>query len=162
MPLSERVYCVAVTFKIIEQGEQWICIKFSLSLNIPLWKLVRWFRRPQRWATGDWQLHHHNVPTHAACLVQSFWQNIKSPRCLSPHTAQIWCPVISGLTQNQNHLWKERNFTPLMRFRKIQLGNCIWQLGEWQLGEMCRSLLWRGPRCHCPMYNVSSILYLLQ
>ena len=30
---------------------------FALSLNIPLLKLFRWFRRPQLWATGDWQLH---------------------------------------------------------------------------------------------------------
>ena len=27
-----------------------------LSLNSPLWKLFRWFRRPQLWATGDGQL----------------------------------------------------------------------------------------------------------
>ena len=24
------------------------------------------------WATGDWQLHHNNVLTHASCLMQSF------------------------------------------------------------------------------------------
>ena len=33
------------------------------------------------------------------------------------------------------------------------------------LGELCevpRCLLWKGLRCHCPMYNVSCILYLLQ
>ena len=33
------------------------------------------------------------------------------------------------------------------------------------LGELCevpRCLLWRGLRCHCPKYNVSCILYLLQ
>ena len=45
---------------------------FALSLNIPLWKLFGWFRRPQLWATGDCQLHYDNVPTHASCLVQSF------------------------------------------------------------------------------------------
>ena len=43
-----------------------------LSLNIPLWKLFGWFRRLQLWATGDWQLHHNNTPTHAPHLVQSF------------------------------------------------------------------------------------------
>ena len=45
---------------------------FVLSLNIPPQKLFTWFRRPQPWATGDWQLHHHNTPTHALCLMQSF------------------------------------------------------------------------------------------
>ena len=39
-----------------------------LSLNIPPWKLFRWFRRPQLWATGNWQLHHNSAPTHASCL----------------------------------------------------------------------------------------------
>ena len=37
---------------------------FALSLNIPLQKLFGWFRRSQLWATGDWQLHHNNAPTH--------------------------------------------------------------------------------------------------
>ena len=44
----------------------------TLSLNIPLWKLFGWSRRLQLWATGDWQFHHNNVPTHASLLVQSF------------------------------------------------------------------------------------------
>ena len=41
---------------------------YALSLNIPLQKL---FRRPQLWATGDWQLHHYQVSIHASRLVQS-------------------------------------------------------------------------------------------
>ena len=45
---------------------------FALSSNIPLWKLFRWFRRPQQWASGDWQLHHNNTPTHASHLMKSF------------------------------------------------------------------------------------------
>ena len=56
---------------------------FALSLNIPLWKLLAWFRRLQLWAAGDWQPHHDNVPTHGTCLMQSFFVNIKSPRWLS-------------------------------------------------------------------------------
>ena len=43
-----------------------------LSLNIPPRKLFGWFRSPQLWTTGDWQLHHDNVAAHASCLVQSF------------------------------------------------------------------------------------------
>ena len=33
MPLSERVYCVAVIFKMTEQVEQWIYIKFCVKLE---------------------------------------------------------------------------------------------------------------------------------
>ena len=45
---------------------------FVLNLNIPLWKLLKWFRRPQLWATGDWQLHHNKALVNASQLVQSF------------------------------------------------------------------------------------------
>ena len=132
------------------------------SLNIPSQKLFGWFRRPQLWATGDRQLHHKKARAHISCLVQGFlfcfvlfWQNIKSPRWLSPTTAQIWCPVTSGFSPNYNHLWKGRDCRLLMRFRKIQWGSW-WQLGE--LWEVLRCLLWRGLRCHCPVYSVSCIL----
>ena len=60
----------------------------SLSLRIfpesYIQGLFGWFKRAQLWATGDWQLHHDNVPAHASCLVQSFWWNINSWRWLSP------------------------------------------------------------------------------
>ena len=72
MPLSERVYCVAITLKMTEWVEQWICIKCYVKLEHPLQKVFGWFRRPQLWASGDWQLHHNNVPTHASHLMYIF------------------------------------------------------------------------------------------
>ena len=33
MPLSEHVYCVAVTFDVTERVEQQICIKFYIKLE---------------------------------------------------------------------------------------------------------------------------------
>ena len=56
-----------------EQVEQWIASNCVLSLNIPPWKLFGWFRRPQLRATGDWQLHPDNAPTHASRLMQNFF-----------------------------------------------------------------------------------------
>ena len=50
-----------------------------------------------------------------------------------------------------------RDFKLLRIFRNIQQGS--W----WWLGELCevpKCLLWRGLRCHCPVYNI--FLYLLQ
>ena len=44
---------------------------FALSLNIPLQKLFRWFRRPQLWAIGDWQLHHNSTSADVSRLMQS-------------------------------------------------------------------------------------------
>ena len=72
MLLCEHVYCVAVTFKMTERMEPEICISFWVKLEHSLWKLFGWFRRPQLWATGDWQLHHDNAPAHASHLVHSF------------------------------------------------------------------------------------------
>ena len=46
-------------------------LDFVLSLNIPPWKLFRWFRRLQLWATGDWHLHHNNVPARGSHLMLS-------------------------------------------------------------------------------------------
>ena len=84
MPLSEHVYCVAIMFKMTEWVEQPICIKFSLSLNIPPWKLFGWFRSLQLRATGDWQLHHDNAPTHASCVVQFFGKTSNHPGDSAP------------------------------------------------------------------------------
>ena len=156
MTLSEHVYCVAVTFKMTEQVEQWICIKFCVKLEHFSPETIQMIQRPQLWATGDWQFHHNNAPAHTSHLLQSCLVKHQIARWLSPPTAQIWCPVTSGFSQNQNHLWKGRDFRPSMGFRKIQ------QSSWWWLGELCeipRWLLWRGLRCHCPMYNVSYILF---
>ena len=71
MLLSEHVYCVAVAFQMIEYSNKSVS-HFELNLNIPPWKLFRWFRRPQLWATSDWQLHHDNMPAHASHLMQNF------------------------------------------------------------------------------------------
>ena len=104
---------------------------FALSLNIPLQKLFRWFRRPQLRATGDWKLHHDNVPAHASCLCRDFWWNIKSLRWLSPLQSRLGALRLLAFPKSKNHLWKGRDFRPLMRFRKTGQGS--W----WQLGELC-------------------------
>ena len=127
-----------------------------LSLNISPWKLFRWFRRLQLRATGDWQLHHDNVPAHASHLMHKF---------LVKHqiTQVTQLPYIPDLTPcdfwffpKQNHLWRGTDFRPSMIFRKISWGSWCW------LGELCevpRCLLWKVLRPHCPMYNVSCIFF---
>ena len=102
------------------------------------------------------------------------WWNIKSPRWLSPLQTQIWCPATSGFSPTKN------------TFEREEISDCRWDLWKYDraaggdsnkgfcrafwmveemLGELCevpRCLLWRGLRCHCAIYNVSCILYLLQ
>ena len=72
MPLSEHVYCVAIAFKMTEQVEQQICIKFCIKLEHSTVATIQMIQKAILWATGDWQLHHDNAPTHASCLMQSF------------------------------------------------------------------------------------------
>ena len=68
-------------------------LHFTLSLNIPSWKLFRWFTRLWLWATGDWQLHHNNVPVHASHLVQFFGETSNHPddsASLHPRFGALW------------------------------------------------------------------------
>ena len=81
---SGHVYCVAVTFQMTERVEQQICIKFCVKLDIPLQKLFRWFRRPQLWATSDWQLHYHSVSVHESHLMQSFLVKHQITQAIQP------------------------------------------------------------------------------
>ena len=72
MLLSEHVYCVVVTFRMTEQIEQLIYIKFCFKLEHSSMETIPMIQKAELWATGNWQLHHDNVPTHASRLVQNF------------------------------------------------------------------------------------------
>ena len=50
--LSEHVYCVAITFKMTEQVEQRISIKFCIKLEHPLMETV-WIIQKAT-AVGNW------------------------------------------------------------------------------------------------------------
>ena len=71
MPLNEHVYCVAITFKMIEKVQQQISIKLCVQLEHSSMETVQMIQRLQLWATGDWQLYHDNVPPHASHLLHS-------------------------------------------------------------------------------------------
>ena len=52
MPLSEHVYCVAVTFKMREQVEQQICIRFRGKLEQSSMETIRMIQKAT--AMGNW------------------------------------------------------------------------------------------------------------
>ena len=88
--LIESLYCVAITLKNDWASSSESASNFVLSLNTLLWKL---FRRPQLWATGDWQLHHDNAPTHASRLLQFFGKTSNHPGDsgpLQPRFGALW------------------------------------------------------------------------
>ena len=103
-----------------------------------------------------------------------FLRNIKSPRWFSPTKAQFWLlkpcdfwfvpklksPLKGKRIQTIDEI--QENITgQLMDIPTKDFAECFEQ---WTLGELCevpRCPVWRGLRCHCPMYNVSCILCLL-
>ena len=117
MPLSEHVYCVAIAFKMTEWAVN--LPNFVLSLNILLWKLFRWFRRPQLWATADWQLHHNNTPAHASWLMQRFWWNIKSPRWLDPLQPRFGALQLLAFPKTK------------ITFEREEISYCQWDSGKY-------------------------------
>ena len=100
MLLSEHVYCVAVTFKMTEQVEQQICIKFCIKLEHSSVETIQMIKRPQLGATGDWQLHHNNASTHASYLVQSFLAKHQITQVTQPLYGSDLVPVTFGFSQN--------------------------------------------------------------
>ena len=62
-------------------------------MNIHPWKLFRWFRRLQLWATGDWKLHYDNALIHASHLMQFFGKTSNHPggsAPLQPRVGPLW------------------------------------------------------------------------
>ena len=109
---------------------------FVLSLNITLQKLFGWFTSLQLWATGGWQLHHHNMPAHASCLMQSFLAKHQITQVTQPHYSPDLVPCDFWLFPKLKSSLKGNDFRLSMRFRKTRWGS--W----WWLGELCEV-----PRC---------------
>ena len=156
--LSEHVHCVAVTFKMTEQVEQQICIQFYVKLEHSSSETI-WMTQKAA-AVGNWWLAASPRQRACSCITSCavFWWNIKSPRWLSPPTAQIWCPATSGFSRNKSPL-KGKRFQTIDEIQENTLGQLMVMR---KLCEVPRCLLWRRLRHHCPVYNISCISYLLQ
>ena len=84
MLFSEHVYCVAVAFKMAEQVEQQICIKFCVKLEHSSVETIQMIQKAANKATGDWQLHHNNTPAHVSPLMQFFGETSNYPGDSAP------------------------------------------------------------------------------
>ena len=85
-----------------------------LSFSIPPQKLFGWFRRPQLWATGDWQLHQDNEPTHVSHLMQKFLAN--HPGDSAPYTSDL-APC---------DFWLSVRFTKIRQGQLMTIGRTVW------------------------------------
>ena len=127
-PLSERVYCVAVTFKTNEQVQQWIGIKFCTKLEHSSMETIRWLRRPQLWTTGDRQVHHDNAPAHELCLVQSCLVKHQITHMIQPCYSPDLAPCDFWLFPTLKSPLKEMRFQTTNEIRRSR-----W----WWSGDLC-------------------------
>ena len=152
MPLSEHVYCVAIAFKMTEQVQQWICIKFCIKLEHLSMETIQMIQKDTdmvNWwlAASSQQRAHSFIMSFAECFVKP-----QITQVTQPHYSPDLVPCDFWLFPKLKSPLKGKGFQ--MRFRKIWWGS--W----WWLGELVpRCLLWKGLRCHCPMYNISCIFF---
>ena len=172
MPLSEHVYCVALAFNMTEQVEQWICIKFCIKLEHSSTETI-WMSWKAA-AMGNWLLAASPQQCACSCITshaEIFGKTSNHPgdsASLQPRFGALWLWVFpkTKITfereEISDHCWDSRKYDRAADSDSNK-GFCrvFWTVEE-MLGELCevpRCLLWRR---HCPMYNVSWILYLLQ
>ena len=157
-PLSEHVYCVAIAFKMTERLEQWICIKVCDKLEHSSMETTQMIHKAA-WATDNWQLPHDNVPSYAPRLMQSF--------LAKPQIIQVTQLPLQPRFSTLRHLtFPQTKIT----FEREEISDHEWDSGKYNRAAMAigrsmwgrKVLLWRELRYHCPMYNVSYILYFLQ
>ena len=67
MTLSEHVYCVAVTFKMTEQVEQRICIKFCIRLGHSSMETIQMIQKAT--AMGNWWLAASSWQCAHSCIM---------------------------------------------------------------------------------------------
>ena len=70
MPLSEHVYCVTVPFKMTEQVEQQMCIKFCIKFehsSVENIQMIQKVTAMDNWwlAASSWQCAHSCITSHA-------------------------------------------------------------------------------------------------
>ena len=80
MLLSEHMYCVVITFKMIDWLEQWICIRFSIKLEHSSMETVWMIQKAA--AMGHWWLAASSWQCTCLCLrfnAESFGETSNHP-----------------------------------------------------------------------------------
>ena len=141
--------------KMTERVEQWICIEFCIKFEHSSAETIWMIQKAA--AMDNWWLAASSKQCACSCITShaEFFGKISNHSGDSV-PLQLTFGALRLLAFPKTKITFEReDFRPSMGLRKIWQGNWWW-LGE--LYEVPRCLLWRY---HCPMYNVSYILYLL-
>ena len=67
MLLSERVYCVVITFKLTERVEQWICIKFCVKFEHSFLETIHMIQKAA--AMGNWWSSSSSWQRPCSCIL---------------------------------------------------------------------------------------------
>ena len=129
-----------------------------LSLNFPPWKLLGWFRRPQRWVTSDWQLHHINTPTHASCLVQSFLAKHQITQVTQPYCGPDLVPCNFWLFPRLKSLLKGKRFQTISEIQENITGQLM-ATGRTVWGPKVPTLKGTEASLSCTMFLISYIFF---
>ena len=152
MPLSEHMYCVVIAFRITEQVEQWICIKFCVKFEHSCAETIRVIQKAT--ALGNRRLAASARQYARSCIMSCAEFFAKHAR-LQPRFGVLWLLAFPQIK---------------ITFEREEISDHQWDSGkydraaddDWENCEVPKCLLWRGLRNHCPMYNVSCVSYLLQ
>ena len=93
MPLSEHVYCVAVTFKMTERVEQQICIEFCIKLECSSMETIQMIQMAFR----DDAMSIVQIKVWHRCFKDG-QESVES----DPHSGR---PTTSKTPENVEHLW---------------------------------------------------------
>ena len=102
-----------------EQVGQQICIKFCIKLELPCEEILGWFRKPQPWAAGDWQLHHKTCPLMHQVSCRVFWQtssHLGDSASLQPRFGALW---LLAFPKAQ------------ITFEREKISDCRWNWGKY-------------------------------
>ena len=122
-PLSEHVYCVAVTVKMTEQGEQQICIKFCVKTEHSCMETTQMSRKPQLWATGDWQLHHDNTPLMHHISYRVFGKTSNHPGDSAPLQPRFGALQLLAFPKTK------------ITFEREEISDCPWDSGKYNRAD---------------------------
>ena len=137
----------------------WVSTVTSLHQISP-WKLFGWFRRPELWATGDWQLRPENVPAHACIMfcVGLFGETSNHPSDLAlllPRFGAWWL-----LAFPKTEITLERE----------EISDCPWDSGkynweadgDWENWVRSQGAYFEGDWSIIVLHAMFLVLYLLQ
>ena len=77
-------------------------------------------------ATGDWQLHHDNVPAHASCLVQSFLVRLQITQVThTPYNPDLAPPCVFWLFPKLKSPLKGKRFQIIDEIQENRVGQLM-------------------------------------